>query len=392
MGATGGAAGQAAAGVRLLSGAIQTMTTAGGGLPGLLSAVSLLAASSLVNWLVRCSKETKDLNEQARTTEGALTKMSKVTFDAITAQTEKLRSAAAGAADQYERVLSARNRMSSAQEQADLAQIELRKLQRLERADPKDEFGRRKIEAEAAAQSAAVSTNAEAERRSNEILIAERKLEELRQQAALAEAEAARKASVVDSQRSRYDQMGQTKAFYEANPEGRTDEQRQALDIAMGELAASINANTKAVEEARAKAEEARSQIGPAEMDVLTSRTTRATSDITGSANAASARSSMADIRADAAARAKELADKRAADDKRQADLLKARNDEYKDVGTAKRTGASSEALAKELAEFKAASKAESDFRAEIVKQRKLDKAEIERLTEALKNFPAQNN
>ncbi len=392
MGSAGGAAGQAAAGVRLLSGAIQTMTTAGGGLAGMLAAVSLLATSALVNWLVKVSGETKKLNEQAGKTNDSLTAMSKITFDAITSQTEKLRAAAAGAADEYERVLSARNRMSSAQEQADLAQIELRKLQRLERADPKDEFLRRRIEAEAAAQSAAVRNSAEAERRSNEILIAQRKVEELREQIRIDESDAARKEAVVSADRSRLAQMRQKKAFYDDNPDGRDDAAQQRLDIAIGQLAASINANTKAVAELRDAAAAKRSQLSAAEMDVLTAHTSRATVDVSAAAAGVSARSDMQDIRRDAADRAREIAEKRAADDAKAAALRKTTSDEYRDVIKSRHRGDTAEELAKQLAEYKKASAAEAEFRAEIVKQRAKDKAELERLTEALRNNPGQNN
>ncbi len=279
MGATGGAAGQAAAGVRLLAGALQTISTVGKGIVGVLGAIVMVLSSVLVNWLLKTANKTKELNEQAEKTEGILTDMSKITMDAITSQFDKLRDSVSGAADQVERMIAAKNRMLTAQEQADLAQLDLEKAKALSKADRSDPFASKRIEAEYAAKAVDVTSSAEKARKTNDIALAESKLKELRDLAAAYDKEAAQKQGVVDNGKERYERMQQRKGFLDANPSVGTQKERDALFADMSKLAAAINENTKAVKDASEKGGKVREQIDAAQMDAITARANRSTVD-----------------------------------------------------------------------------------------------------------------
>lgn len=411
MGSAGGAAGQAAAGVRLLSGAIQTMTTAGGGLAGLLAAVALLATSALVNWLVKVSGETKNLNEQAKKTNDVLTSMGKITFDAITAQQEKLRKSASDTADQYERILAAKNRMASAQEQADLAQLDYEKSVDLSKASRSDPFASRRIEAEYAAKAAAVSQEAERSRQNNEVAIAESKVNDLRTQAAISDNEVARKSAVKANAIDGLENMKRG-----MNVTSMTDEDRKLLATQIGNLEMSISEMTKAIEADQAKADQSRQQLPSAELDVLTARTVRAGNDIRNRATGMQGRNTISDINYDTAEERertiRELRDKKDAlrdGEREQDDLRKRTFKEYGDIRTArekpidlhgKQTESSylqakddhDKAVAKELEEWKGFAKTlkETD---EKRRQAAADiRRDIERLNAKLENMPGQSN
>lgn len=180
MGSAGGAAGQAAAGVRLLAGSIQTMVASGGGIAGLLAAVALLLTSKLVNWLIDVRKETKELNDQASKAERSINAMADVTFEKIISETEKMRESAAAAADQYDRILASRDKLLSAREKADLAQIEYEKQKALAEVAPGDRLGRQNVETEYARRAADTSAKAEDTRRIYEIASAEARVEVLK--------------------------------------------------------------------------------------------------------------------------------------------------------------------------------------------------------------------
>lgn len=203
MGNVGGAAGQAAAGVRLLAGSIQTIVASGGGIAGLLAAVALLVTSKLVNWLIDVRKETKDLNDQASKAERSINAMADITFDKIIGETEKMRESAAAAADQYDRILASRDKLLSAREKADLAQIEYEKQKALAEVDPGDRLGRQNVETEYARRAADASAKAEDTRRIYEIASAEARVEVLKSSVQKALDEIARLENVRSSSESK---------------------------------------------------------------------------------------------------------------------------------------------------------------------------------------------
>lgn len=393
MGNTGGAAGQAAAGVRLLSGAIQTLTTAGGGLKGLLAAVALLATSALVNWLVKTAAKTKELNEQAGKTNDALTAMSKITLDAINAQQEKMRKTASDTADQYERILQAKNRMASAQEQADLAQLELDKAVDISRASKSDPFAARRIEAEYAAKAAAVSAEAERQRQNNQVAVAESKVKALREQAALADNEVNQKTALQSHDQQRLEEMKRG-----LNVSSLSDDERKKLTDQIGELEASIKDVAKAIEDAKARGDAARSQLPSAELDVLTERTVRAGNDIRNRAQGVQDRNAMAGIDYDQSEAAKEAARQLRAKEKAwrergegESDLQSRFINEANDVRKID-NGMAKGDRNKEIRERDAALKALQEYRKDSVDFYAELRAEMEKLREAIRNNPAQNS
>lgn len=390
MGATSGAAGQAAAGVRLLSGALQTMNSAGGGLKGLLAAVVLLVASALVNWLIKVAGESKKLNEEAGKTNSVLTAMSKITLDAITSQQEKMRASASGTADQYERVLAAKNRMSSAQEQADLAQLDYEKAVDLSQAPKGDQFAARRIEAEYAAKAAAISQEAERTRQNNEVAIAESKVKELRGTAANADAEAGRISALKSNDQQRLEDMQRR-----ASSPALKSEDREKLEKEIGELQLSIADLAKSIEAAQGKGAAARSQLPSAELDVLTSRTVRAGNDIRNRAQGMEGRNVMSDISYDQSQAAEDARRKirdgeEAMRDRknRDSELQSTFNEENNDLRKIDNGGKGDRD--KEKRERDAALKALQEFRHDSTSFYSDLRSELEKLRESVRNNPAQ--
>lgn len=448
MGNTGGAAGQAAAGVRLLSGAIQTLTTAGGGLKGLLAAVALLATSALVNWLVKTAAKTKELNEQAGKTNDALTAMSKITLDAINAQQEKLRKTASDTADQYERILQAKNRMLSSQEQADLAQNDYEKAVELSRAPKDDQFAARRIEAEYAAKAAAISQEAERQRKNNEVAIADSKLKNYRDAAASYDTGANNKEAVRAVQMRDLEKMQREKAAAERlaaeekarlgslmpNAGQKYDEKAGKLAEDINKLQAAIVENTKQIKEDREKAAAARDQAKVAEWDALNARTDRAGGDIRNRATGQEQQNSESTINYEQKKWAEETIKKNRDREKEINDELKEKRDnttaEWADVLLARRGGLDAPRfkdqtggvlkglvnmgkgdgsdmselskalregvrdnkgggeLAKELKEYQEARKQEAEFKEKVLDELKKQRQETARALEALKNLP----
>jgi hypothetical protein len=383
-GATGGAATQAAAGVRLLSGAINTLVQAGGGLKGLLAAVALLAASALVNWLVKTAAKTKDLKEQAAKTNDVLTAMSKITLDAINTQQEKLRKSSSDTADQYERILAAKNRMMSAQEQADLAQLDYEKAVALSGADKSDPFASRRIEADFAARASVVSSTAERARQNNEISVSESKVNSLRGQASLSDTEADRIAAVKSAAENRMEGLQRRR-----NISTLTDDERKQLDEDIGNLNTEIKNLAKAIETAQAKADAARSQLSSAELDVLTARTSRAALDIRTRANTREGANAVSALDYDQRTSAQETLAK--AKEKQDSAMKRAgelRSDTAAEYGDLRKARSGNGDVEKELAEYKEAYRKEAEFRAEFTKILRETKAETAKALEALKNLP----
>lgn len=412
MGSAGGAAGQAAAGVRLLSGAIQTMTAAGGGLAGLVAAIALLATSALVNWLVKVSGETKKLNEEAGKTNDALTAMSKITLDAINAQQEKLRKSASDTADQYERILEAKNRMLSSQEQADLAQNDYEKAVAMSKADKGDQFAARRIEAEYAAKAAAISQEAERQRRNNEVAIADSKLKNYRDAAASYDTQAGQKEAELAYQMRQLEKMerekkaAQTMAAEEnarlgsimPNAGQKYEDKAAKLTDQIGNLQAAIVENTKQIKEDREKAAAARDQAKVAEWDALNARTDRAGFDTRISASVREQRNAFESIDYEQNEAAKEAARQLRAKEKAwrergegEADLQSRFINEADDVRKID-NGMAKGDRNKEIRERDAALKALQEYRKDSVDFYAELRAEMEKLREAIRNNPSQNS
>lgn len=448
MGNTGGAAGQAAAGVRLLSGALQTLTSVGGGLKGLLAAVALLATSALVNWLVKTAAKTKELNEQAGKTNEALTAMSKITLDAINAQQEKMRKTASDTADQYERILQAKNRMLSSQEQADLAQNDYEKAVELSRAPKDDQFAARRIEAEYAAKAAAISQEAERQRKNNEVAIADSKLKNYRDAAANYDSAAGRKEANRDYQMRRLEQLEREKAAAEKVaamekdrlgglvPDAGKKHEDKAAALAKDiiDLKAAIVENTKQIRDDREKAAAARDQAKVAEWDALNARTDRAGWDIRNRAAGQEQQNAESTINYEQRKWAEETIRKNRDREKEINDELRERREkttsEWSDVVLARRAaverpkdqsqveamvkglvgvgkgdgsdiselakalregireGKGGGDAAKELKEYQEARKEEAEFKAKVLEELKKQRQETAKALEALKNLP----
>lgn len=448
MGNTGGAAGQAAAGVRLLSGAIQTLTTAGGGLKGLLAAVALLATSALVNWLVKTAAKTKELNEQAGKTNDALTAMSKITLDAINAQQDKLRKSASDTADQYERILQAKNRMLSSQEQADLAQNDYEKAVDLSRAPKDDQFAARRIEAEYAAKAAAISQEAERQRKNNEVAIADNKLKNYRDAASSYDNEANNKEAVQAVNLRRLEEMQRQKSAAEkmaAEEKARLgslmpgagqkyEDKAGKLADQIGNLQAAIVENTKQIKEDREKAAASRDQAKVAEWDAMNARTDRAGGDIRNRATGQEQQNAESSINYEQKKWAEETIKKNRTREKEINDELKEKRDkttsEWSDVVLARRgaverpkdqsqveamvkglvgvgkgdgsdiselakalregirEGKGGGDAAKELKEYQEARKQEAEFKEKVLEELKKQRQETAKALEALKNLP----